>query len=451
MSADAIDAHVHANLGRSLETLKRLCRQPSVAATGQGIRECAELVARILGEYGFQARLLDVPGGPPAVYAEIEGARSDRTLLLYNHYDVQPAEPLELWESPPFEPTERDGKLFARGVGDDKGEIASRLAALDAVRAVRGKLPCRVKVIVEGEEEVGSPHLEPFVEAHRDQLAADACVWEAGGVNHQEQPFMYLGMRGILYVELSVKTALRDAHSGMGGSVLPNAAWRLTWALASLKGLDERIRIPGFYDRVVAPSERDLELLRQLPDNEESLKREYGVDRFVVGRTGLALKRDAIFEPTCTINGIGAGYQGEGAKTVLPCEARAKVDMRLVPDQDPREIAAQLRQYLDEQGFEDVDLRALSSEAPARVHPDDPWVRTVARAAERVYGQRPSITPMMGGSGPIAAFIHHLRVPVGTIGCGYPGSGAHAPNENLRLDLFEKGTRWMAHALDRWE
>ena len=381
-----------------------------------------------------------------ARFAAADGAPR---VLCYGHFDVQPPEPLELWDSPPFEPTVRDGKLFARGVSDDKGQLVSRLAALDAVRAVRGGLPARVKFVVEGEEEVGSPHLEQFVAQHRDLLAANYCVWETGGVNHLGQPSMTLGMRGILYVELTVRTATSDAHSGMAGSMFANAAWRLTWALASLKGPDERIRIPGFYDRARPPSARDLELLEREPSSEEAIRRQFGLTRFLNDRTGLELRRAALFEPTCTINGIRTGYQGPGSKTVQPCEALAKVDFRLVPDQDPEEISGLLRRHLDDGGFDDVEVRVLGPERPARVDPDDPFIQLAARTAAEVFGRETLLTPMSGGSGPIWAFTHHLGVPVAMIGISYPGSSVHAPNEHVRLDLFTSGTRWMAHTVDR--
>jgi acetylornithine deacetylase/succinyl-diaminopimelate desuccinylase-like protein len=443
----AIDRYVAANLDRTLDQLKALCRQPSISATGEGTRECAEMVAALLREYGFEARLIELPDGPPVVNAE--GGEGDRTLVCYNHYDVQPPEPLELWDSPPFEPTVRDGKLYARGVSDDKGQLVSRLAALDAVRAVRGRLPVRVKFVVEGEEEVGSPHLEHFVEQHRDLLAGDYCVWETGGVNHRDQPSMTLGMRGILYVELSVETATADAHSGLAGSMFANAAWRLTWALASIKGPDERIRVPDWYDRAKAAGPRDLELLEKEPSSEDAVRHRFGLTRFLNDRTGLELKRAAIFEPTATINGIATGYQGPGSKTVMPCAALAKVDFRLVPDQDPDELAGLLRRHLDAEGFQDVALRVLSAERPARVDPDDPFIRLAARTAEDVFDRDTILTPMSGGSGPIWAFTHHLGVPVAMVGISYPGSSVHAPNEHVRLDLFDRGTRWMAHTVDR--
>ncbi len=253
-----------------LKELSELCSQPSIAAQNLGMSECAALVGRMLEARGFEVQVVATHGAP-VVFAERSG-RADRTLLFYNHYDVQPPEPLELWTSPPFQPEIRDGKLFARGASDDKGHIICRLAAIDALLEVDGELPCNVKFVIEGEEETASTHLHEFILAHQDLLKSDACIWEFGGVDHEGIPIQYAGLRGICYVELSVRTATQDAHSGLGGSIFPNAAWRLTWALNSLKGPDERIRIPGFYDRVLPPTEHELELLSQLPDPAERYK-----------------------------------------------------------------------------------------------------------------------------------------------------------------------------------
>jgi len=446
-SINEIDAYIESHLDGAIADLIRLCRQPSVSAQSLGLVETAELVATMLEEKGIRAELLST-GGPPVVYGEAPG-RSPRTLLFYNHYDVQPPEPLELWETPPFEPALREGKLFARGVSDDKGHIVCRLAALEAVRAVEGELPCHVKFVIEGEEEIGSIHLTKLVDRERQRLAADACIWEAGGVNYQNQLEIYLGMRGICYVDLCVRTASRDAHSGLGGSIFPNAAWRLTWALASLKGPDERVRIPGFYDAVRPPSPRDLEMLDRLPSEEEELKATYGLKGYLRGLTGLEFKRAAVFEPTCTICGLDSGYQGPGSKTVLPAEARAKVDFRLVPDQDPDDIFRKLRRYLDEQGFEDVETTLLGGEHPARVDPDHPFVRLVAETAQEVYGQPPAIAPIIGGSGPMYPFVAYLGLPIANVGISYPDSRAHAPNENIRLSDFVRGAQHLARILTR--
>jgi acetylornithine deacetylase/succinyl-diaminopimelate desuccinylase-like protein len=429
--------------------LSRLSAQPSVAAQNWGLQECAALVAEMLEKRGFSVEILATEGAP-VVYGERAGGpgRQDKTLLIYNHYDVQPPEPLELWDSPPFEPTLREGKLYARGVSDDKGQFTSRLFAIDALLATQGELPCNVKFVVEGEEEVSSLHLKEFVHENKDRLAADACVWEFGGVDHREVPMEYLGLRGICYVELSVETAKSDVHSGLGGSIFPNAAWRLVWALNSLKGPDERIRIPGYYDNVIPPSEQDRELMAALPEVADEYKQRYGIDHFLKGLTGgVELRIAEVFEPTCTICGLTSGYQGPGSKTVLPAKASAKVDFRLVPNQTPEEVLEKLRQHLDQEGFSDVQVTLLGGEAPARTDPNDPFIDLVVRTAEPVFGMPMQVVPMTGGSGPNHPFIHELGLPVATAGAGYPGTLAHAPNENIRLDLYLKHAKHMARIL----
>ena len=443
----SIDDYLESKLETSVAELSRLCAQPSVAAQNWGMEDCARLVGAMLNDRGFDVQIM-ATGGAPVVFGERKG-KSDRTLLFYNHYDVQPPEPLELWDSPPFEPTLRDGKLYARGVSDDKGHITSRLHAIDALISEAGELPCNIKFIIEGEEETSSVHLHDFVRDHKGLLAADACIWEFGGVDHKETPMQYLGMRGICYVELSVKTADIDAHSGLGGSIFPNAAWRLVWALNSLKGTDERIRIPGHYDEVVPPTPRDLEFISELPEVAGEYKSRYGVDHFLNGlQGGPELRIAEYFQPTCTICGLTSGYEGPGAKTVLPARASAKVDFRLVPNQMPEKVLERLRKHLDEQGFSDVEINYLGGEPPARTDPDDPFVRLVVETAEPVYGEPMQIVPMTGGSGPNYPFIHDLKLPVATAGVGYPGAQAHAPNENMRIDLYLKGAKHIARIIE---
>lgn len=442
-----IDHYVEENVDDILGQLARLCAQPSVSAQNLGIEACAELVATMLQEEGFAAEIMPSAGNP-VVYGEGAG-RSDRTLIFYLHYDVQPPEPLDLWKSPPFRLTRRGNKFYARGVSDDKGHIVARLAALAAVRSALGELPCNVKFFIEGEEEIGSPNTPAFIEENRERLAADACIWEFGGVNGEGRPEQSLGMRGICYVELSVQTAGSDTHSGLGGSVFPNAAWRLVWALNTLKDEDERILLPGFYDKVVPPTSRDLAMLKQLPDESAMWQKMYGLEGFVGGvEGGLPWKVQAVFQPTCTICGLESGYQGPGSKTVLPARATAKVDFRLVPDQTPEEVLVALRKRLDETGFEDVAIKLLGGLRPARVDPDDPFVHLTLRTAEDVYGQSMVVAPMIGGSGPLYPFVEYLDLPVVAAGISYPGSNVHAPNENIRLDYFLQGIRHTARIVE---
>jgi acetylornithine deacetylase/succinyl-diaminopimelate desuccinylase-like protein len=443
----AIDRHIDENLERYIADLKTLCRLPSVAAQGRAIDETAEAVREMLETYGVSARVMPTARFP-VVYGEASGA-SPSTLLCYNHYDVQPAEPLELWHSDPFDPDLRDGNLYGRGVGDDKGHILCRLAALDALQAVTGSFPCGVKFLIEGEEEIGSGSLDAFIAEHRDVLHADGCLWEFGGVDFEERPQIFAGMRGDLYVELRARTADRDAHSGLGGSMFANAAWRLTWALASLKGPDERILIPGWYDDVRPASERDMELLDALPSEEDRIKRTYGLRGFLLDATGVELKRRSLFEPTCTISGLSSGYQGPGSKTVLPAEAMAKVDFRLVPNQSAADLLEKLKTHLVAQGFDDIEVIQHGGYDAARVDPDAPFVKLVADTAWDVYDRPAAIHPTSGGSGPMDSFVRHLGVPIANVGVGYPDSGAHAPNEHIRITDFVRGIRQTARVMLR--
>lgn len=444
-----MDAYLEQNLDRSIGELARLVAQPSVGAQNWGLEECAALVGEMLRARGFDTRIIPTDGAP-IVVGERKG-RSQKTLLIYNHYDVQPPEPLDLWISPPFEPEVRDGKLFGRGASDDKGQLTARLHAIDALLDADGELPCSIKFIIEGEEETSSEHIFEFIETNKELLKADACLWEFGGVDHREVPMQYLGLRGICYVELSVETASTDTHSGLGGSIFPNAAWRLIWALNTLKGQDERICIPGFYDDVRPPSERDVELMQALPEVADDYKARYGVQNFLKGLTGgVELQLAEVFEPTCTICGLTSGYQGPGSKTVLPARASAKVDFRLVPDQFPERILELLRLHLDTHGFSDVMIKYLGGEPPARTDPEHPFVDLIARTAEPVYGKPMQLVPMVGGSGPNYPFVHTLNLPVVTAGAGYPGTLAHAPNENIRLDLYLKHARHMVRLLKEY-
>lgn len=444
-----IDSFIDKNLDSSLDELAKLCAIPSIAAQNKGLDECAELVSQMLAKRGFKTEIMP-SGGAPVVYAERKGS-SDKTLIFYNHYDVQPAEPFDLWHSPPFEATRREGKVFARGVSDDKGHFVSRLFAIDALLAQSGELPCNIKFAVEGEEEIGSVHMPEFVKNNAEKLAADACIWEFGYVDPQDVPVQVLGMRGICYVQLDIELLSQDVHSGLGGSIFPNAAWRLVWALASLKGPDGRIRIPHHYDNILPPTKLDHELAAAMPYEGDDYKQRYGVKEFLGGTSKnpeLALQE--VLEPTCTICGLTSGYQGPGSKTVLPAKASAKVDFRLVPNQTPEEVLKNLRAHLDAEGFEDVKITYLGGEAPGRTDPQDPFIDLVVKTAKDVYGHEQRRVPMSGGSGPNHAFLHYLNLPVAVAGLGYPGSQVHAPNENIREDLYVKTTKHIARVVSEF-
>ena len=445
-NATQFDAFLQTNLDKYIGETAQLCAQPSVSAKNDGVRECADLVAKVLESHGLHVHTFPTPGNPIIVgHADGESAR---TLMFYNHYDVQPPEPLELWTTPPFQPTIRNGALYARGAKDDKGEFVARLASMDAVRAVHsGKLPCGITFILEGEEEIGSPHIAQFVREHTAVLKCHAAIWEEGGINFEGHPGTALGRRGVLSVELAVRTLKFDAHSG-AASMLPNAAWRLVRVLASLKDADERICIPGFYDQARPPSPLDLKLCEALADREAWLRENFGVKEFVGGRKGKALNR-AVFQPTCNIAGITTGYQGKGMKTVTPAHASAKIDFRLVPDQDPDDIFAKLRAHLDAAGFADVTVTWLGAMWPYKASADDPFIALTARAAEAVYQLPYEIEPLGGGSSPMYAFAAPLGgIPIVTAGVGYADNRTHSPDEHVRFGDFLNASRHIARIID---
>ncbi len=439
-------SYVERNLGRYVAELSEFASIPSVSSQSTGIVEAAQWLQRALERRGVNARILPTAGNPVVVGTFGSGAR---TVLLYNHYDVQPPEPIDAWTTPPFEPTLRDGKLFARGVMDDKGEIVARLAALDVLRERYGdELPLALTFFVEGEEENGSPNLEPFILEHRDLLAADACIWEAGQVDGDGRPYLWLGVRGLLYVELIARTLRHDAHSGWA-HVLPNAAWRLIDALMTLRDRDGNVTIHGFGEGLTGPTARQYELLRDMPDEAATYRAEYGVERFAGGREGVA-QREAVFLPTCNISGIWAGHIENGNKTVIPGSAHARIDFRLAPDQDPERCLNAVREHLRQHGFGDIELVAREGQRAACSDPDHPFIELAIDVLREHYGCDPLVTPMVGGTGPAAHVVRHLGVPFASIGCSYPGSRKHAPDENVRLSDFVRGAGAIADLLDRY-
>ncbi len=448
----SFDEFLNANLDHYVQETARYCAQPSISARNEGTAECALLVADLLREHGLTVETYSTPGNP-VVVGRMSGD-SPRTLLFYNHYDVQPPEPLELWTSPPFEPTVRDGALYARGAKDDKGELISRLAALDAVRAAHGgTLPCGVLFVVEGQEEVGSPHIAAFVQEHLDILKADAAIWEEGGTDPNGRPATQLGVRGILYVQLDVQTLKMDAHSG-GANAFPNAAWRLVRALNTLKDEQEHILIPGFYDNIQPPTALDYQLIEAIPADEmamfEKEMRDYFiVDDFVLHRSGKELEL-AVFEPTCNIAGITSGFQGEGLKTVVPAKASAKIDFRLLPGQDPQDILKKLRAHLDQQGFKDVEVKQLGGMMwPVKIAADHPFIKLYDTTAEEVYGKATLNTPMIGGSSPVYAFAGPLgNIPVVFAGVGNGKNRTHSPDEHVRIVDLLNAARQFARMIE---
>jgi acetylornithine deacetylase/succinyl-diaminopimelate desuccinylase-like protein len=423
------DAYVRAREREYIDELKALIRQPTVSAQGIGIPETARIVHDRTKRAGFNSEALAVDGGPPTIVGET--GRGERTLLIYNHYDVQPPDPLDEWDTPPFEPTERDGYLYGRGVSDNKGNLMARLQAIEAYRATIGELPLRIRVLYEGEEESGSVHLAAFVARHAERLRADGCVWEAGYKDAAGRPTISCGLKGIAYVELRVRGANKDAHSSLA-TIVPNPAWRLVWALATLKNDADEITIDGFMDAVRPPTAADRALLEALPFDEQGMLRIHGIERFVRG-LGYELKKKHFLEPTCTICGIVSGYTGAGSKTVLPAVASAKIDFRLVPDLTPEKVTTLLRAHLDRRGFADVEVVPGHGEPPSRWPTDSVAARAAVDACRSAYGSEPVVYPLLAGSGPMAQVCDTLGIPVAGFGSGNAASANHAPNENIAI------------------
>ena len=437
-------------LARQTQNFKPLieayCRLESVAAQNRMMGATADWVEQLLKETGFETRQLEVEGAPNYVYGYRKG-RSDFTLLLYNHYDVQPEDPVELWDSPPFELAERDGKLFARGICDNKAELIARIGAIRAILASEGELPITIKWIIEGEEEIGSPHFEAMTQQYSDLLKADEALWEGGGFDEQGRAGIVAGFRGMLYVEYNLELLKRDAHSG-SAHILPSAAWRLLKAISSLKDAHGKVIIPGFYETVRQPTPTEEQALHEIvdPAMEENFLAMFGLDTFLDGKQGFEMEL-AVYTPTANLAGFITGYTGEGAKTVLPAKAMAKMDFRLAPNQDPDDIFEKLKAHLRDQGFEDVTVTKLGGAEPVVTPIEGAFVQRLKEICHDFTGQPPKIVPLGGGTLPL---LGAMKKNVGLLGVSisgnpaYYGSGAHAPNEHIRVADIPKAIEFNA-------
>jgi acetylornithine deacetylase/succinyl-diaminopimelate desuccinylase-like protein len=436
-----------------LKELEEFLRMPSVSARegDEGsFRGCAEWVRVKLEEAGAEARLMETEGHP-VVYAEVGGAGDgDRTLLSYGHYDVQPPEPLELWESHPFEPEVRDGVLFARGVADDKGDVMARIQALRVYQEEHGPLPFRLKFLIEGEEEVGSPSLPAFVRRNEELLAADACLWEGSMKDEAGRPMIFCGTKGLLYVELRAKGASHDLHS-MYGSLAPNPAWRLVQALRTIKDENGEITLDGLDELVEPPSKDDLEAIEKIPFDQAALQESWGVSHFDRDLTGKEALKEYLLRPTANIAGIQSGYTGPGAKTIVPSEAFVKMDFRLVAGQSPGPVLELLREHLYRRGFSDIEIVDLHGVEAAKTPLDSPVVRTAVETWKDTGANVAVVYPTIGGSGPTSLIATELSIPTIMTGAIVnPESRIHAPNESARLDDYFESISYFARFFERF-
>jgi len=438
--------HVDKNMNTFVNDLCILIQQPSVSAKNQGIKKCANLVKNTLKKSGIKAEILSMKDYPPIVYGEVKSKKNpNKTLLFYNHYDVQPVEPVELWDDDPFSGKIKGNRIYGRGSSDDKGELITRVRAVASFLKVTGDVPCNVKFVIEGEEETGSAHIEEYLKKYRKKFSCDGVIWEFGHVDSKNRPIIDLGMKGLLYVELSLRESKMDAHSSLA-VLIKNPAWRLVEAIKTLRTASGKILIKDWYKEVQPLSKLDIEILKSFPFDEKEFRKEYGIKEFLGNKTGLEIKKSLVAEPTCNIAGIVSGYYGEGAKTVLPAEARVKIDFRLVPKMNPKKQVMRLKRHLKVKGFSDIKIKVYHGEAAARTNPKHPFVSDVTEAARKSFGKY-VLSVSSAGTGPMHAFTHILKAPAIAIGSTYVFSRIHSPNEFTRIDLLKKTTKCMCLVL----
>jgi acetylornithine deacetylase/succinyl-diaminopimelate desuccinylase-like protein len=434
----AISAYIDEHAESMLEQLKTLVRQPSISAQDVGVKECAELLAGMMRADGIQTEILPT-AGQPIVVGKGEHVPGALTALVYGHYDVQPVDPLEAWHSPPFEPTIRDGRLWGRGTGDNKGQLLAQLLAYRAWKHVAGAPPLNITFIFEGEEESMSPNFAQFCREHRDLLKADVAYTSDGPVHESGRYLISLGVRGVLTVELEAQGPNRDYHSGHGGNLLPNPAWELVHLLATMRAPDGRILIDGFYDDVRPAEGPERAAIDALPNDLPGYLATNGISGLIAHPADNFFER-FMFHPTLNINGFASGYGGQGVKTIIPSKAVVKIDMRLVVDQSADDIWEKFQRHV-QQHAPNVTARRLGSMEPSRTPVGDPYVQIVAQAVERATGAQPYISPSSGGSLPDYAFTRDLALPLVKVPYANVDEANHAPNENLELTRYYDGIR----------
>jgi acetylornithine deacetylase/succinyl-diaminopimelate desuccinylase-like protein len=454
MSA-AIDEFVHDNQERLLEELKALLRIPSVSTLPEhkdDVRRAAQFVADQLRAAGLENVEIIPTERHPLVYADWLHAEGKPTVLCYGHYDVQPADPLEEWKTPPFDPVVKEGKIFARGSADDKGQMYTHIKAVEALKAVNGTLPVNLKFLIEGEEEVGGLSITKYVEEHADRLDADVALVSDTSMYAPGLPTLNVGLRGLVYMEVEATGPSRDLHSGVYGGAAPNPIFGLIQLLATVKNKKGRIKVDGFYDDVAPPSKAELESWAHLPFDARAFRRDEVGSKRLTGERNYTVLERVWSRPTFEVHGIAGGFTAAGSKTVIPARATAKVSFRLVPNQDPEEIIEAFREHIEDntpKGIK-VELRVLGASPGVMVNTDHPAIQVAAKAMEDIFGQ-PTVFTRSGGSIPIVGdFAKFLGIPTILMGFGLPDDGLHSPNEKYDLGNYYKGIMTVAHFFEQY-
>ena len=438
-----------------ISDLQILIRQPSISATSQGLEECSILLSNMMNNAGIQTELLyldleeHVEGKtigqiPPVVYGEVKSKSnpSGKTILFYNHYDVQPVDPIEKWNEDPFSGKVIGNQIYGRGSSDDKGELITRIKAVEYFLQETGDLPCNIKFLIEGEEEIGSPNLIKYVQKYKEKFKSDLVIWESGYVDKDDKAIVSLGQKGILNVEIKVHGPSRDVHSSLAVAI-ESPAWRLVHLLSLLYNANEgKILIKGWYDEVTSLSEKELQLIANEPFNEEAFKKEYGISCFIKGQSSYEIKKALAAEPSCNISGLVTGYTNKGIKTILPSTATVKMDFRLVPDMDPKIQFNKLVKYLRSKGYseKDVTINYLSGEPAFRTPLNNEYVKLIVNSASMIFNGV-ILNVSSPGTGPMYVFKDVLNIDSICIGSTILPNKIHSPNEFTNLDLLKKGTR----------
>jgi len=440
---DNVIDYINVNRDRYVDELKGLLAIASISALPEhaaDVKRCADWCADHMRHIGLQnVRLIDTPGNP-VVYGERLDAPGAPTILFYGHYDVQPVDPLDLWHSPPFDATVRDGELYARGAADDKGQVFMHFKAIEAHLSQNGRLPLNMKLFLEGEEEVGSVHLDDFIRSHKEELKADVVVISDTSMFDRGVPSICYGLRGLVYCQIDLRGSSTDLHSGVFGGAVANPAFVLAQMIAQMKDRGGRIKVPGFYDDVRPLEEWERQAWAQLPFNEKKYRKDFGIPK-LLGESGYSTMERTWARPTLEVNGLLSGFTGEGAKTVLPAVAMAKISMRLVPNQDPEKIADLFESYVRKITPKTMELTftRMHGGKPWMASYDSPYIQAAARAIERGFGRKPVFTREGGSIPVVSTFQEELGVPSVLFGVGLPDENAHAPNEKLDLGNFQNG------------
>ncbi len=415
-----------------IECLKKFVSIPTCVNKNPDMKPVIALLTKEFEQRGYGVKTFVMEGSnSPVIVAELN-LKMKKTLMFYNHYDVQPEEPLEEWRHPPYGLTEANERLYGRGTNDNKGPLVANLLGVQAAFDAGYKPKCNVRFVVEGEEEVGSTHLEQFCKEHPDLLKSDGCIWEEAYATPKQRSEIYAGVKGDAYFELRAKGVHIDAHSG-NAPMIANPAWRLVWALATLKNEKEEILIDNYFDDVIPPGKKELDLFKKYPaDLTDQFKNLYRIDKFLLGREGVEFWKELILRPTCTISGLSAGYEGPGSKTVIGKEALCKLDLRLVPNQKVGRVQELLRKYLDKKGFSDIEIKLITGYGPSRTPIDHPFIELLTSVAKDFTGIEPVLFPSNQGSGP--AYLFGAYTPWAMCGTPDPENNIHAPNESIKLN-----------------